>query len=349
MYRQTFQSRRKKRSNPCTRWGQSVKFAKILAFLVLAVAIAALPVEAQTGGFDRTLQVAGPVSLDVSSGSGSITVRVGVSDGVHVVAKIRAQNSWADWRNWFGTSPTDEIHELETHPPIQQQGNNIRIGHIEEWHLHGISIDYDLTVPPQTALASHTGSGDQSLSGLQLASAATAGSGTIVAEDIDADLRLRSGSGDLKVNSVKSLNAETGSGDIQATHVAGEIAANSGSGRIEIEQVAGGNARISTGSGDVTLRGAHSALRIDTASGEIHVEGEPRADWHIGTASGSIRLKFPPQASFNLDAKTISGSLKTDRALTVDGFASGNHLQGKVGTGGALLEAHTASGNIQID
>src|SRR5260370_2156125 len=149
MYRQTVQDRRKKRSNSCTRWGPSVKFAKILAFLVLAVAIAALPVEAQTGGFDRTLQVAGPVSLDVSSGSGSITVRVGVSDGVHVVAKIRAQNSWADWRNGFGTSPTDETHALETHPPIPQQGNNLRIEHIEDWHLHAISIDYDLTVPPR--------------------------------------------------------------------------------------------------------------------------------------------------------------------------------------------------------
>jgi len=327
-----------------------MKFAKALTFLIIAAAITTVPVQAQTGGFDRTLEVTGPVSLDVSSGSGSITVRAGASDRVHVVAKIRAENSWADWLSWFGTSPADEIHKLEANPPIEQQGNSIRVGHIEErWHLHGISIDYDLTVPPQTALASHTGSGDQSISGLQLASAATTGSGMIVAENIGADLRLRSGSGDLKVNSVKSLNVETGSGDIRATRVAGEIAVNSGSGHIEIEQVSAGNARISTGSGDVTLRGADSTLRIDTGSGEIHVEGEPNADWHIGTASGSIGLKLPPQASFNLDARTISGSLKTDRALTVEGVTSGSRLQGKVGAGGALLEAHTASGNIQID
>jgi len=41
--------------------------------------------------------------------------------------------------------------------------------------------------------------------------------------------------------------------------------------------------------------------------------------------------------------------LRTDRAITVEGLISGRHLQGKVGNGGALLEAHTASGDIEID
>jgi hypothetical protein len=329
--------------------GASMKFAKTLAFVVIS-AVATIPARAQTGGFDRTLQVTGPVNLDVASGSGTVTVRTGVNDSVHVVAKIHAQNSWADWIGRFGTSPADEIRKLEADPPIEQQGNSIHIGHLDEWwHLRGITIDYDLTVPPQTALASHTGSGDQSISGLQLVSAAASGSGTIAVENIGADVRLRSGSGDLKVDSVKSLDAETGSGNIRATHVAGEILATSGSGRIEIEQVAAGSARIGTGSGDVTLRGAKGALKIDTASGEIHVEGQPNADWHIRTASGSIGLKLPSEASFNLDATTVSGGLKTDRALTVEGFTSHNHLQGKAGNGGALLDARTISGNIEID
>ena len=321
-----------------------------LVLLAIAAAILPLSAQAQTGGFDRTLQVAGPVSLEVSSGSGAITVHTGPGDSVHVVAKIHAQNSWADWVGWFGASAADEIRKLEANPPIEQQGNTIRIGHIDDWwHLRGITIDYDLTVPPKTALDSHTGSGDQSISGLQLASAAASGSGRIVVENIGADVRLRSGSGDLRVNSVKSLNAEAGSGAIRATRVAGEVFAVTGSGSIAIEQVDAGNVRIGTGSGDVTLRGARSALKIDTASGEIRVEGEPNADWHIGTASGSIGLKLPSQASFILDARTVSGGLRTDRALTVEGLASGNHIRGKAGNGGALLDAHTVSGNIEID
>ncbi|PYU25701.1 MAG: hypothetical protein DMG32_11625 [Acidobacteria bacterium] len=327
-----------------------MKIPKSLAFLVILAAAGTLPAQAQTGGFERTLQVSGPVSLDVGSGSGTITVRTGARDSVQVIAKIRAQDSWADWIDWFGLSAADKIRKLESNPPIEQQGNNIRIGHIEEWwQFHNISIDYDLTVPPQTALASHTGSGDQSISGVELASAATTGSGMITVENIGADIRLRSGSGDLKIHSVKSLNAETGSGDIRATQVAGEIVARTGSGRVEIEQVAAGNARIGTASGDVSLRGAKGALRVETASGEIRVEGEPNADWHLATASGRIGLTLPSRASFNLDARTISGIFKTDRALTSEGTASGHHLQGKVGDGGALLDAHTVSGDIEID
>jgi len=327
-----------------------MKFAKILSFIIVAAAIGTLPARAQTGGFDRTLQVSGAVTLDVSSGSGSIVVRTGATDNVHVAAKIRPGSSWIEWFDWFGPSVADEIHELESNPPIEQQGNSIRIGHIEGWwQFHNISIDYDVTVPPQTALSCHTGSGDQSISGLLLASVASTGSGTITIENIGADVRVRSGSGDLKINSVKSLNAETGSGDIRATHVSGEVIARTGSGRIEIEQVASSNARIGTASGDVILRGATGPLRVETASGEIRVEGEPNADWHIGTASGSIGLKLPAQASFNLEARTLSGSLKTARALTIEGVTSRNRLQGKVGNGGALLEAHTASGDIEID
>jgi hypothetical protein len=321
----------------------------VLPLLVTIAAFATLPLKAQTGGFDRTLQVSGPVSLDVSSGSGNIIVHTGATDRVHVVARIRAENSWLDWIDWFGTSVTDEIHKLEANPPIEQQGNSIRVGHIDGWQLHNISIDYDLTVPSQTALISHTGSGDQSISGLQLASAATTGSGSITVENIGADVRLRAGSGELTIDSVKSLNAETGSGSIHARRVAGEVVASAGSGGIDIEQVAAGDARIGTGSGGVSLHGAKGAVRIETGSGGIRVDGDPTADWHIAAGSGSIGLKLPSQASFNLDARTSAGSLKINRALTAEGFASRNHLQGKVGNGGALLDAHTASGNIEIN
>jgi hypothetical protein len=72
----------------------------------------------------------------------------------------------------------------------------------------------------------------------------------------------------------------------------------------------------------------------------------------IGTSllvPAGIGLTLPSQASFNLDARTSAGSLKINRALTAEGFASRNHLQSKVGNGGALLDAYTASGNIDIN
>jgi DUF4097 and DUF4098 domain-containing protein YvlB len=257
-------------------------------------------------------------------------------------------------------SAAEKIRNLESNPPIEQQGNTIRIGKIDatqsgiwwwlKWASDNVSIDYDLAVPAQTELVSRTGSGDQSIDGLQLPSTAKTGSGNITVGNIVGDVHVSSGSGDLKIDSIKGvLNAETGSGNIRATGVAGEVSASTGSGNIEIRQVARGNAKIETGSGKVDLHGVSGGLRVATGNGGIFVEGEPTGDWHIGTASGNIDLRVPSQVSFNLDVRTSSGRLKVDRPLTVQGFVSRNHLQGKAGNGGVLLEAHTASGNIEID
>jgi DUF4097 and DUF4098 domain-containing protein YvlB len=331
-----------------------MKFAKMFACLLLVVAFESLPASAETGSFERTLQVSGPVSLEVSTGSGNITVRTGGNGTVHIFAKIRAHDSW------LGMSATEKIHNLESNPPIDQQGNTIRVGDIHGrqsgfwWWLGSdsgnVSIDYDLTVPAATGLASHTGSGNQSLDGLQLSSSAEAGSGNVTAQNMVGDLRVITGSGDLKIDSVKgALHAKSGSGTIRATGVAGEVSASTGSGNVEVQQAAPGNVAIMTGSGGVTLSGVRGGLKIQTGNGEIHVAGEPKGDWHVGTGSGNIDLTLPSQASFNLDATTSSGSVELHRPLTVQGLVSRNHLQGKTGNGGALLDAHTASGNIEIN
>lgn len=285
-----------------------MKYAKSWALFIALLAFAALPALADTGSFDRTLQVSGAVDLDVTTGSGNITVRAGGSGTVHVVAKIRAHDSWS------GISASEKIRRLEANPPIEQQGNTIRIGYIEDRDLrNNISIDYDLTVPAQTKLGSHTGSGNQSVKGLQLPVTANTGSGNVTVEDVGAD-----------------LNAGTGSGDIRITSLKGDLKAQ-------------------TGSGNVEMRGITGGLRIHTGSGDVTADGEPTGDWRIGTGSGSIEVKVPSKLAFNLDARTSSGEMTIHHPLTVEGTVSRNHLQGKVGNGGVLLDLHTGSGNIEVN
>jgi DUF4097 and DUF4098 domain-containing protein YvlB len=319
----------------------------LVAVLVLALAVGALPLQAAaTGHFERTLQVSGPVDLEVSSGSGEITVRTGGNGSVNVSARIHASSSWL-----FGGNEEDKIHRIEQNPPIEQQGNTIHIGRIEDSELtRHISIDYEVTVPAQTKLNAHTGSGSISISGVQLPLLARTGSGGITVENIGAETRINSGSGGLTIRGVKgSLHAETGSGGIRGEGIAGEVTATTGSGSVELEQVAPGDARVETGSGSVKLRGVKGGLRVSTGSGGIHAEGEPTHDWHLGAGSGSITLKVPAQASFNLDARTSSGSLTVNHQVTMQGAISKTHIQGKVGNGGVIMDVHTGSGNIEID
>ncbi len=324
-----------------------MKAVKNLGLLLLTLGISALPLSASpTGHFERTLQVSGTVDLEITSGSGNVTIHTGGSGSVSVSAKIHASNSWL-----FGGDAEERIRRIEKNPPVEQQGNTIRIGKIEDRELQrNISIDYDVTVPAQTRLVSHTGSGDQTISGLQLPLTAKTGSGNVTIENIGSDARISSGSGDLKINSVKGvLNAQAGSGNIRAQGVAGEIVASTGSGDVEMHQVAAGDVKVETGSGNVRLFGVKGGLRAETGSGDIHAEGEATHDWRLGAGSGNITLRIPAQASFNLDARTSSGTLKVNHPVTTQGSMSHNHIVGKVGSGGVLLDLHTGSGDIEIE
>lgn len=324
-----------------------MRTAKNLTLVALAILFGLLPASAAvTGHFERTLKVTGPVDLEVISGSGNITVHTGGSDAVLIAAKIRASNAWL-----FGGGAEDRIQRIEQNPPIEQQGNIIHIGRVQDhWLFRNISIDYDLTVPAQTRLTSQTGSGDQAINGVQLPLTAKTGSGNITVDNLGADARISSGSGDLKIGSVKgTLNANAGSGNIHAEGVAGEITANTGSGDVEMRQVAAGNVKVGTGSGNVKLHGIKGGLRAQTGSGDIQADGEPTSDWQLGAGSGNITLKIPSQASFNINARTSSGTLRVTRPITVQGTMSRNRIEGKVGNGGPLLDLHTGSGNIYVE
>src|SRR6202162_3447042 len=146
-------------------------FPVLLALVLsLAAAMAARPALASDDGhFDRTLTVTGAVDLDVQTGSGEITVRTGDSSKVEIHAKIHG-SGWGDVEQ--------HIHEIENNPPIEQSGNTIRIGHIEnhEWKRN-ISISYELIVPTQTKLRSESGSGDQRADGISGPADMNSGSG----------------------------------------------------------------------------------------------------------------------------------------------------------------------------
>jgi len=326
-----------------------MKSARTIGFLIIAVALTVLPLNAATTGhFERTLQVSGQVELEVTSGSGNITVHQGGNGSVAISANIHANTGF--WL--FGGGNVEErIRKIEQNPPIVQQGNHITIGRIEDRDLtRNISIDYDVTVPAQTRLNSQTGSGDQSITGLQLPVTAHTGSGNITVDNVTADTRVNSGSGDLRLNSIKGLlSCETGSGNIRAQQIAGDVSASAGSGNIEVQQSAGGSVKANTGSGNIKLYGAKGSLRAEAGSGNIRAEGEPTSDWRLQAGSGNITLKVPSQANFNIDARTSSGSLTLHHEVTMQGSLVKNHIQGRVGKGGALLDIHTGSGDIEVD
>ena len=280
----------------------------LLTAITMAACGASFGADAQ-GSFDRTLSVKGPVDLDVQTGSGHIEVRAGGSASVVIRGTIRVRESI------FGSGSAEQrVRAIESHPPIQQNGNMIRIGQMEDPELRrGVSIAYEVTVPAETRLRAHTGSGHVTVDGIHGPVNAETGSGGVSISRVSDEVRAHTGSGRMELDAIQgSVDAHTGSGGIRGSAIAGRIVASTGSGGVELEQ---------TGAGDIR---AH-------------------------TGSGGVKISTPAQAGFDLRAHTGSGHITVDRPMSVRGTIGHHDLQAKVAGGGsAIVDVSTGSGTIHI-
>ncbi|MFZ0733014.1 MAG: DUF4097 family beta strand repeat-containing protein [Candidatus Sulfotelmatobacter sp.] len=298
----------------------------LTAALVVLFASAAFASSPQ-GTFEKTLTVNGPVDLEVLTRSGDVTVRAGASGSVFIRGKIFVGD------HWFGARRDDDVHAIEQNPPIKQDGNSV---HIDYVNYHNISIDYEITVPANTTVRSHSGSGDQTIDGTK------------------GNLDVQTGSGDIKLSGVTGdVHVQTGSGDVRAHSIAGGVHGGTGSGDVEIEETSSGDIDLHTGSGNITARGVHGGFRGETGSGDITAEGTQTSDWDIHTGSGTVRVRLPGNAAFDADISTSSGTVDVNAPveMTVQGRVEETRksIHGKVHGGGPVLRVRTGSGDIHIE
>jgi len=301
----------------------------------------ALPVT--EGSFERTLNVTGQVDLDVSTGSGNIAVRTAGSTTVRIRALIRARDD-------FRLKADEKIRYLQANPPIEQTGNTIRIGRIDNRdYTQNVSINYELDVPPDTHLKAKSGSGNVSAAGLGGSVELGSGSGNVTASSIGGEVRAQTGSGNIEIDSIRGgAQINTGSGNIRALGIAGALRARTGSGNIKAELSAAGDVDVDAGSGDVEATGVRGALRAHTGSGRLDIDGEPTGGWKLHAGSGNVNVRLKSNPAFDLYAHTSSGRVTVDQPVTITGTASPKELRGKVRGGGPLMEVKTGSGDVRI-
>jgi DUF4097 and DUF4098 domain-containing protein YvlB len=313
-----------------------------VSIILLLVPVALFGAE---GSFEKTLQVNGPVELEVITGSGNIEVRAGGSGTVRVSGRIKTSSGW------FGGDAESRVRALESDPPISQVGNYIRIGKIEDRELaRNVSISYVIETPAETELKSNTGSGNLDISGIQGPVTATTGSGGMKISDIKSTSRCQSGSGAIVLEAVQGhVYAKTGSGTIRGEDLGGGVEGRTGSGDIRLRLTGAGPVRLGTGSGDVDVQGVNGSLSIHNGSGDIKAEGQCAGDWSARTGSGTITVRLPSTASFDVFCRTSSGHINSAHTVAVQGTIGKGQIRGKVGHGGVLVDLQTASGNIQIE
>lgn len=257
-------------------------------------------------GFDRTLSVSNAPDVYVATGSGHIHIFPGTDSQLHVRAHISS--------NWhLGGDIDSRIERIEAHPPIQQSGNQVRIGEIADSDrglFNNLTIDYEIAAPHGSALNLHSGSGD------------------IEVDDVG-----------------RFLKADTGSGSLQATGLGGSADLHTGSGDIHLEQRAEGEIRAITGSGSIQVREFNGSLAAKTGSGDIDATGKLHGAASLQSGSGSIRLNPGAGAHYAVDASSGSGSIR----VAGQDEPHHSHVSREINGGGRRIEAHTGSGSITIE
>lgn len=217
---------------------------------------------------------------------------------------------------WNGGGDTeDRIRQISQNPPIRQAGNEVHIGDVpanERRLYNNISIEYDITAPKNVAL------------------------------------NLRTGSGDVTVDNLgRFLRVDTGSGSVRAHGIAGSADLHTGSGDVELQENSPGEVRVSTGSGSIRINGLSGVLNARTGSGDIEANGTITGPSKLQSGSGSIRAHVGKDSHLNVDVSTGSGSIRIagNRPPDRDRHSFSAPLNG----GGATLEAHTGSGDVEID
>jgi DUF4097 and DUF4098 domain-containing protein YvlB len=278
------------------------------------------------GTFERDLTINGAAGLEVFTHSGDVTIHAGAAGKISVIGRIHVED------RWLSGGRKDEVSQLESNPPIHQDGSHVKIDYVP---MHEISIDYEITLPPDSTVRAESGSGNLTVDGLQNGFDGHTGSGDVRLEHITGTTRIQSGSG-----------------NITARTLAGPVDVSASSGDIRIEQTAPGDVKAHTGSGNIEIRGVDGGLRAEAGSGNVTVDGKPTSSWYVKSGSGNAELRLPSDASFDLDVSTGSGTINVDHPVTttIQGRVQSpqKSVSGKVRGGGPAIQVHTGSGDIRI-
>lgn len=178
---------------------------------------------------------------------------------------------------------------------------------------YGCSVDYELVVPRGVAVEGETGSGDVTVAGVAT---------------VDVEL----GSGNVAVRAVGGAVAvDTGSGEISVHDVVGPVAVDTGSGGIQLSGVSR-SSRLHSSSGSVSGEMLHGPVDASTNSGDVVLNLDGPQDVRAETSSGDVELTVPagryrvehngdhhdigviddPSARHSLDLTTSSGDITVD-------------------------------------
>ena len=279
---------------------------------------------------EKTFTVEGMPRLRVQNVSGETAIRVGEPGQVRVVARKRVKGGSADRAKRL-------LENVEVR--IEQKGNDIFVEpHLYEQERSWLDlfrgkrfrVDFEITVPRETAVNAQTVSGDLDLNGTRGPARVESVSGDVNIEDVQGPMRIKSVSGDVHLGDYYgAVEGSSVSGDVEIRGRvrACELHTVSGDISIDLEPESGGReSRLKTISGDVDVGMLTSSCVCEyhTASGDLECEaparimregrkdrtvilGDGRSRLSVRTVSGDLTIR-PASSSVRQESTTADAS-----------------------------------------
>ena len=121
-------------------------------------------------------------------------------------------------------------------------------------------------------------------------------------------------------------------------------------GRLDIKDVAG-EVRASCVNGRMEVQNLQGRTELNTVNGTLDasVAQLPSSGLKLSSVNGGLHVTLPSDASAEVEASTISGSISNDFGLTaIRHQYVGHSLHGQLGGGGTLVKLSNVNGTIEI-
>lgn len=180
----------------------------------------------------------------------------------------------------------------------------------------------------------------------------TTSNGAIRITDGAGPARLRTSNGQISVSRLHgNVDAETSNGAVDLIDIDGDALAHTSNGRIHAERVNGG-VEMHTSNSEVNAQigRADRPIHVETSNGPVEVtlpEGF-RRELRVSTNNSAITLRLPAAVNAHVIARTNNSSISSDFEVRMQGPFSRNHMDGTIGSGGALFDLTTSNGPVRL-
>lgn len=177
--------------------------------------------------------------------------------------------------------------------------------------------------------------------------------GSLRLEALRGEARLRTTNGSLRVSDFAGvLDATTSNGSMDITGYDGQATLRTSNGRIRGTDLKGRiEASTSNGSIDVAISEPAGGLplKFTTSNGSINLTLDKWTNTGlvVRTSNSSVNVRLPEGVNAQLQASTSNGSINTEFEITTSQM-SRNRVDGRIGSGGPLIDLATSNGSIRV-